>query len=414
MLQDMVNDAVDAEIASEVVGPAAGGAVALLDPLRKIEAGLAALAEESATATWDVETAAGEAAAREFRARCVKVRTSAKAAYELGNKPLLDAQRQARELVGLINAAVDPVESLWDGRIKAKEERKAREKAEREQAERERVAAIRRAIDAISAAPAAAIGCTTAAQVDAMLASLEQTPITEGEFGEFLPEAEAARLRSYDAMLAMRRAAEAREAAAAAAEAEAARLRAEREELERQQAELAAQHEAMRAEQVRQQQIAEAQRLAAERAQAERIAAERAEQARLDAEARARREAEAAELKRQQDAFEEERRIAREQIAAEQRKQREIEAARKAEGERILAERAAAEKAEAERLEAERQAAEAIAKAQAPAAQRPDDEEILHALCAAFGVPAQTALEWVAGFDVVKQHARIVSAQEAA
>ncbi len=409
----MSNTPSDADVAHEVVGPAAeGSAVALIAPLQIIEVGLAALRIESDEADWDVETTDGERAAREFRAKCVKVRTSADAAYEQGNKPLLAAQRQARELVKKIQSFVQPIEDVWDAKIKAKEQRKAAEKAAREQAERDRIRIIRGRIDDFTFAASSCAGCTSE-QIKSLLDCLDQRTISKDLFGEFVDEAEGARLAARSAVQKLYD-------DAAAREAEAARLQAEREELARQAAELAAQVEAQRAEQARIQREAEA-RLAEERRQFEaqraeqeraareaeaaaaeerRLAAEaleraaataRAEQARLDAIAQAERERQAAELKAQIDAFEAEKRAEREKVEAQLRAQREAEA------QRLAAIKAAEEAAEAQRRAEELAEQERLAQAAKDA--RPSDLDILSVVCSSFGVDAATAVDWLGAFD---------------
>lgn len=433
----------DVEIADEVVGPASDSTkLALITPLEKIKAGLALFKTEGATATWDVSTTKGEEAARAYRARCVAIRTSADAAYEQGNKPILKIQADARKLRDAIKADVQEVENVWDAKIKDKEKRKAEEKAAREKAERERETAIRKAIADISAS-VLSVATANSSAIDAKLKEVQAIEITADSFGLFVDVAEGARLRATTELNTLL-------AKAVQREQEARRMEEQRQELARQQAEIDRQRaEAARlvreaeeraaAEQKRiddarlaeERRVAEAAaaeeaRLAEARAaEARRIEAERAERQRLDDEARQRREAEQAELKRQVDAFEEAKRVERERVEADRKREAQAEADRKAEAARIAAEREAAEKAAAEREAAERQAAidaalkkeredaEAAAELErqtASAPKRPSDEEILATLASAYDVDQLTVLVWINELDVAAERNRIGAA----
>lgn len=436
------------EVADEVVDAAPKSAeVALLDPLRDLELALAGLKEEGEKATWDVDTADGEKAAREFRAKCVKVRTSADAAYEQGNKPLLNAQRQARDIVKKIKDTVQPVEDAWDAKIKAKEDRKAREKAERERIERERIAAIRARIGAITTSPVNATALKAAADVALVMKELNDLPITEDLFGEFVEEASAARERALSAIGQMHQAAVARELEEQRLEQQRQELARQQEELERlrreQQARLdeqrRAEEERLAAERRAQEERAAAERAEIERQAAEeraRIDAERAEQERILAEQRAEQERQAAELKTQQDAFEAEKRAARERLEAEERAREEqrqadlkaIEDAKKPDGaddestmpgndgaiDVALSAPGAAEAAAevvAPQLVVDNAAPAQIDRAVAPGSTfRPTDEAILATLASAFAVSEDVALGWIDDFDVGAQMLRLEEA----
>lgn len=419
----------DVEVADEVVGPASDSTkIALISPLQKIQAGLEVIKAEGLKATWDIETTKGEDAARAFRAKCVAIRTSADAAYTQGNKPLLEIQAEARKLRDAIKAEIEPIENAWDAKIKAKEQRKAAEKAERERLEREREAAIRKSIADISAS-VLSVATADSDAIAAKLKDVQAIEINEAGFGLFVDVAEGARLRATTELNSLL-------AKAVQREQEARRMEEQRLELARQQAEIdrqraeaarlvreAEERAAAEQKRINDARLAEERRLAevaaAEQARAaevraaedRRIAAERAERQRLDDEARQLREAEAAELKRQVDAFEEERRVERERVEAERRREAQEEADRKAEAARIVAEREAAEKAAVEREEAERQAAvEAAAEKErqaTPVAKHPTDAEILSVLCSAYSVDAMTALVWISEFDVAAERNRV-------
>jgi IgA-specific serine endopeptidase len=276
------------ETADEVVEAEQGGtALISLEAMEKIAAGLALLSAESRD--FDVTTTVGEKAARQYRAKCVKLRTSLDKAYETVNRPMLDAQAKARKLLKDITASVKELEEPVDALIVAEETRKAAEKARREQIERERVAAHQVAIEDIHMVAHAAVG-KTSAQIRAILADVKAIDADSG-FEEFRPLAVRAKIDTVgklDALLT----------AAVAQEAEAARLAAERQELARQRAEQEAREKAER-ERIAAEQKVEAERLSVERAELEamraenqRMAAALAESQRKEAEAAATRQAE--------------------------------------------------------------------------------------------------------------------------
>lgn len=319
------------EIADEVADLSASTAAALLDPLVWIESGLAAMVEESDLATWDVGTAAGEAAARDFRRRCVKVRTSAASTYEKWNKPILNAQRAARALIDQINATLDPIESKWDALIKAKEARKAEERAARKRAELERIDSIYRRLDLFTSAPARAASLG-AAEIDLLIEEIEQTPVDEAVYAEFVGKAVAARGQAIEALRVMFQAAVDRETAA------------EAERLAREEARRIAMEEREEARRI----AAQAREDARREEQAAREAAAQLERERLATEeARSRLEAETLALRAAAEAAKRE----LEARAAEVERQR-IEIARTAE--RAARERREAKEAEDARREAER------------------------------------------------------------
>lgn len=467
MSQEQVIDGATVEIADEVVGPAVQGTeLTMITGLRKIELGLAAIKAESDAATWDVETTVGEKAAREFRAKCVKLRTSADAVYEEHNKPLLAAQRDARDLVKVIKAFVDPIEQSWGMKITAKEERKAAEKAAREQAERERIAAIRGRIAVITSA-IVSVATGTAEQVLAKHEEIAALPVTEELYGDFIDEASGCLMRATGELKLLH-------ARILERERQDAELNRRAAELVRQEAEMVARQNAQRAEAVAEQKrVADIQdRLNSIREGATDIAnicktsadtrreIEYLEQlkvtpdafqeffdqalalksdvlsnarlillSRIDAEESAARQSRLAEttrlqqveLKRQIDAFE------ADKIAA----QKKIEADR-AESDRLnRAELEALEEAQqAAFQDADRAAYTAPVASPVSAAQpaapfnlstlfpdlgipasrtaRPDDADIVDAVSLHFGVSERVANEWLQSYDAEGQHTRIV------
>lgn len=376
------------ETASEVVDAASTQtAITSLAPLEKIAAGLALLSAEKRD--FDVTTTAGDKAAREFRRKCVKLRTSMEAAYETVNRPMLDAQAQARKLLKDITASVKALEDPVHADIVAEETRKAAEKARKEQAERERIAAHQVAIEEIHMAAHEGVGKSSEA-IRALIVRIEGVE-TATNFEEMRPIAERAKTATLDKLEALEVAALAQEAAAArlaaeraelerlriesearekaereriAAEhkAEAARLAAERVEFDRQQATARAEQEAIATAALAARQAADAQ-AAAERAEADRQAkavrdAEELRQREERAKQQAELDAQASALRAQQNEAD---RIAREARLAQEQK----EAA-----ERVIAVAAAREKADAER--ATKQAAEDAERARLKAADEAD------------------------------------------
>lgn len=273
-----------------------------------------------------------------------------------------------------IEAAVTPLEELFDADITAEEKRIEDEKAAKIKAEAERQAAIQTRLDAIKGAPIKALNMT-ADEATSMLAELELAQPVKELFGERYVEAELAletSIAQLKAMIEGKRAQEelARHVAEQRAEqerqaAEAARLQAEAEA--RAKADREAEEAIARAELARQQ---------------EEIAAQRAEIARQQAE-----------LRKQQ---EESARLAAELAS------KEAEATAKAD--REAAEKMAAE--EAERAEAAKPVAEVAQVIEAPAPSnvvnlapanpvRPSDTQIIMSVAAAFNASNSQAARWI-------------------
>ncbi|MFY4004927.1 hypothetical protein [Achromobacter denitrificans] len=381
------------EVATEVLD--APAALAEFNPVQK---GLAELRKELAGVQFDVTTTAGDKAARAARSRCVSIRTSADAAYEGWNRPMLDKQREMRAILAKIKGEVKAIEDPIDAQIKAEETRKAEIRAAKEAAELARQKLIQGRITALHAFPMLALN-KDAAGIAEVLTRAADLPITTELYEHRAGEA----MQLHAEVVAKL---EQMHGAALAQEQEAARLAAERAELERQRLEQEAAAAAARK--------AEDERLAKERAELEeqqrqlkkerdaenaRQEAARAEQARKDAEA-------AAALKRQQD----------EAAAALRAQQDEIDRQRR----EFEAQQAAARRAEQEKAEAEaraQQEKEAAARAEAERAERARQEEaarrerenfekvgpgptaIAHAVAESFGVDVQVAVAWLKEFD---------------
>jgi len=384
------------EVADEILD-----APAAIIEFNAVQKGLAELRQDLAGVQFDVTTTAGDKAARAARARCVSIRTSADAAYEGWNKPMLTKQREMRAILAGIKEEVKAVEEPIDAQIKAEEQRKAEIKAAKEAAELARQKLIQERLDHIRDFASSAAGLPSA-KIAAMRETLAEFPLTtelyEHRAGEAMQlhaevvakleqmhgaalaqEQEAARLAEERAALERQRQ-EQEAAAAAARKAEDERLAKERAELEEQQRRLQAERDAENARQE----------------------AARAEQARKDAAA-------AAELKRQQDEAAAVLRAQQEEI---DRQRREFEAqqaaARRAEQEKAEAEsRAQQEKEAAARAEAE--AAER-ARIEREAAERAERQAELDRLHRAAPEMLDALMQWRAaerdGDEVELQHAR--------
>ncbi|WP_051975382.1 hypothetical protein [Cupriavidus necator] len=136
----------------EVLDPARAEpalALALYDP---IMAGLAELREAGAEA-FDVESTAGNKAAREFVQRCVATRTATDEAYTNWNRPILDTQKRVREKRDEILAAVKEIEQPVKDQIDAEQKRKDEERIAKARAESARISAHQACLNAIATLP---------------------------------------------------------------------------------------------------------------------------------------------------------------------------------------------------------------------------------------------------------------------
>lgn len=330
------------ETAHEVVDePSKSTAVSPLSPLEKVKAGLIQLATESKN--FDLTNAAGEKAARVFRAKCVSLRTALDDAYEAVNRPLLQTQRDARALRDDVKAQVQALEGPVDKLIKDAEAAREVERIRKAEAEANRIAALNARIDEIKAVATRAVG-KPSAEVEAKIQLVAGMAIGD-TYQELKPAAEQAQAATLATLRELH-------TAALAQEAEAERIAADRAELERLRA---AQAEADRVERARiaaEQKTAQArideQRAALEKQQRE--AAERQEKA--DREARERRE-------------EADRKAAAERAEAD----RVARIARETEEQRLAVERYTLRKEQEERDRKEREATEARQRAEREAAE---------------------------------------------
>lgn len=276
-------------VADEVVDAApVTTEVALIGPLRKIELGLDALRADLAGKTFDLKTVAGDKAARQGRAKCVSLRASADTAYETANKPVLKAQKDARDLRDRIKKEVLEVEEPLNAAIVADEQRRAAERAEAARIEAARVAQHEANIQQIRGYAALAAG-RSAAQIFEGIRIVEALSFGP-EWEEFEGRGAQARAETVDALRVLLRITTEREEEAAERErqrveqarvaeeqrSEAKRLADEREKLAMAQAaeRIRIKTEADAAEAVR---VAAEQKLADDRAEFERQRAEFAE-----------------------------------------------------------------------------------------------------------------------------------------
>lgn len=158
----------------------------------------------AALPTLDVSSKEGLARAKELRQECVKLRTGTEDAYEAWNKPVLEAQRGAREVVKQVKAGIESSEKALDAKIKARELEIEAERQRKIKEEEERIAALREKIAALPAILPAAVSMTSA-QVENELLRLQDLVITDDvtSFGEFSDEAEALRASTVGKLLEM-------------------------------------------------------------------------------------------------------------------------------------------------------------------------------------------------------------------
>lgn len=314
-----------------------------VDAYNPIAAALQEMRATAAKAAWDLETTNGDKAARQFRARCVKLRTSlTSAAKDLGEDLRAQLKQIGSErdrLIGLVREIEEPI----DAAIKDLERRKEAEREAKRQAEANRVAALSERVTQIKNAPATLVG----AEIDVMRAEVDRLRTLDigPDFDEFQDRAEQVRAQAIAQIENMI-------AVAVEEQQRAAQLAAEKAEHERK----VRAFEELQAKQ------------AAEQAERDRLAAEA--QAKIDAEnesiAREKaliEEAKAAQARAEQEAKE----------RAEQAERDRIEAEAAAERERLAAierekQEAAAAKAEKKRKAEEAKRAEELAKAQRMAA----------------------------------------------
>lgn len=317
---------------------------------------LKVLASESADITTITNQAAyGQCHRMEMRLKNVRVDITkkGKAARDDANaynKAVIEIEKQLIAVTSPEEERLATLKAEWDA---ARE----RERQAEIDAENARLARIQAALDDIRALPQEAMGKTSAHALS-VLAEAEALKITEAEYQEAFQTAQSALYLSITAIkgiVAERQAAEAEAAKVAAERAELAKLRAEQEALER-------------AESIR-----VAQELAAARAETERLQAIARE-----AENEARRQT--AELERQ-------RREADEKRLAEDLR---VQALQEAEAQRLVDERAELERRERELEAAKRKPIQAAL---------PSIGEIVEALSGDFGMTYDDVVKMLAGID---------------
>lgn len=222
--------------------PEKAGAVAklsiketVLAQFREHEPEMRAVAAKFTGVAFDCTTTKGMDAAKAARLEIRESRFKVQRAEERIKKEVNGLKRDMSDEVERLSAILLPVEDHVDGQIKAEESRKAAEKAERE-----RLAAERKALhDGKIAGIRACVGRAEGLPSDRIANGIAQVEaLSFGEdCAEFLPQYEAAKAETLEAMRRLLADAQAREAA------EAQRLENERvaAELERQRQELAAQ-----------------------------------------------------------------------------------------------------------------------------------------------------------------------------
>lgn len=320
------------------------GEIAAFD---KIASGIAAIEKaHPKDLAIDVTTTAGMKQAVAARAAWRDPRIAVEKARKAAKAPVLELGKQIDAFAGSLEARLREGEANYDDQIKAEENRKEAERLARVAAEQARIAAIHDRIqkDIVNAVHGAA--GQTFARISQIISDIGAMVIGS-EFEEFQGQAQLAKDETLDKLREMQADSLAREKEAervkAEQEAAAAALAAERAELERLRAAEAERVAAAEAEREAAEQE-QAARLAAEReaheaemraqreAQERELAAQRAEQARVDAEAAAKRKAEEDEIAARLKALADE----REAVAAEQRRQEQIEAQKRAAAEAAL------------------------------------------------------------------------------
>lgn len=192
------------------------------------EVALADLAKRFKGIVFDVATTKGMEEAKKARAEIRGYRTSLEALRQELKAPILERGKLLDDEAKRIKEALESLEKPIDGLIKTEEARKEAEKEAKKKAEASRIQEIMAQIKAISELPISAISMGSTA----LAAAIEHAnKIVVGEqFGEFVPEGEAAKSAAIEKMVAML-------ADKKAADVEAARLDAERKEFERKRAE---------------------------------------------------------------------------------------------------------------------------------------------------------------------------------
>lgn len=198
-----------------------------------VEAGLQAIEKKYGGVMFDVETPKGFAAAKEARAEVRKPRYAVQKAVENAKAPLntLKAAIKLRgdDIIKRIAAVEDPI----DQQVKAEEKRRTEEKERLEREAAQKKAEIDGAILEITSRVEACID-QPADFIGETILWLDNTEITEEDFGDRADEARRALQATRDRLVGMKATAEAAELAAANAKIMADQLKAQQEELARQ------------------------------------------------------------------------------------------------------------------------------------------------------------------------------------
>lgn len=202
--------------------------VVVLDPVEKV---LVQLEAKYKDVVFDLSTTKGDKEARQARKELIEVRTGGEKAYKSWNAPILAEQKKARERVAEIEQRVRVLEAPIDQQIKADEARRAAEKAERDRIEAERIAKMRGRIATIAGLPTQAVDMSSD-DIGLLIEDLQNAPLTEERFGEFLEEAKQLAAQVVGKLKEMRDGVLRREQ-------QAAELARQQEELDRQRAEMA-------------------------------------------------------------------------------------------------------------------------------------------------------------------------------
>lgn len=256
---------------------------------------LAAAIESVRNIDYDIKTAKGLEVVTKARRTMMDIRIEANKQREARKAPIIQIGKLLESSYKAVEENVLPLETFFDGEIKAEEGRKEAEKQAKIAAERLRVESITEHIAAFGKLATAAAG-KGSADIAALQAELAALDVTEEMFEEFIPQANTAKADATTALQV------AHEAASSAEQAiEAARIKREEEDRQRaaeaaenarQKAELDRVAAEQAAERKRLDDAAEAQRVELARAQKEADekikAAAAAETARIQAEADAR------------------------------------------------------------------------------------------------------------------------------
>jgi colicin import membrane protein len=339
----------------------------------RVAAGIAELKQSYGGVVYDVAIADGMKAAKDARAairepryEIERVRTKAKA-------PILKLGKELDTRAKQITDDLLAIENPIDQQIKNEEARKEREKQARAEAEQRRVQAHLDRITYLNGSPNLS-SLDDPALIAEHISDLESEVVDES-MEEYRERADAAKATGIARLQALH-------AASVERVAEAARIKAEREELAK-----------LRAEQAERDRL-ERERIAEEERQAKAVRdAEAAKQATELKLAREKQEAEAAEQRAAQ---------AKAQAVIDAENARianaNKEAALKLAADRAEFEHAQAVERKAKADEAERQAEQA----RIAAIKRPDDAEIVQALCDRFKAPRRKVLAWILSLDFSK------------